>query len=445
MAEHGPSYSQLTHDVVRTSAEPLTFDEIMAAVQAIRPITTKNPKHTIRGAISGSSVIIATGDGRFGWKMRLIDGSILRHTLSEAELVKKVLHWDVDVRDALWPTFFANQQYSDRSPALVALPVETVVEMPLVHFGHTVWGSDPGPAFWVWLDSYETAPGDHLLIRVIDSGERWYALTFERRSERDEAAITERNRAIITLGQNSMRRPYGAMEHDITTRAMATGLYQHPVPPDSFGELWPEIMRVLYDDPDDNHPELAVDPLLSAFFDRPAHVYDPDNPPDLAPEYDPAYGGRQARSSLKARKGSVTSFTFRVNHRAAPEVWCDIELAEDQTLEDLHLEIQRLFRWGDDNLYSFFIADETGEQVSEVGSPWSNTLLHTHQVTIGELGLAPGRKLLYLFDYGDNHEFDVEVIDVNPLASKGDYPRTLNYPHNPSQQYPGYDADERLW
>lgn len=134
-----------------------------------------------------------------------------------------------------------------------------------------------------------------------------------------------------------------------------------------------------------------------------------------------------------------------MNHRAAPEAWCDIELAEDQTLEDLHLEIQRLFRWGDDNLYSFFIADETGEQVSEVGSPWSDTPLHTHQVTIGELGLAPGRKLLYLFDYSDNHEFDVEVIDVNPLGSKGDYPRTLNYPHNPPQQYPGYDASEQLW
>lgn len=295
------------------------------------------------------------------------------------------------------------------------------------------------------MGSNEAAIGDHLLIRVIDSAERWYALTFEGRSERDEAAIAERNQAIIALGQNSMRRPYGAMEHDITTRAMATGLYRHPVPPDPFGELWPEIRRVLYDEPDDSYPEPAADLLLSAFFDRPAHVYDPDDPPDLPHEYDPEYGHRYARPSLKARKGSVTSFTFRVNHRAAPEAWGDIELAEDQTLEDLHLEIQRLFRWGDDHLYSFFIADETGEKVSEVGSPWSETVLHTHHVTIGELGLSPGRLLLYLFDYGDNHEFDVEVIDVNPLASKGDYPRTLNYPRKPPQQYPGYDADERLW
>lgn len=31
---------------------PLTVDEIMAAITAITPITTKNPKQTVRGAIS---------------------------------------------------------------------------------------------------------------------------------------------------------------------------------------------------------------------------------------------------------------------------------------------------------------------------------------------------------------------------------------------------------
>ncbi len=132
----------------------------------------------------------------------------------------------------------------------------------------------------------------------------------------------------------------------------------------------------------------------------------------------------------------MKSWTFRVNHRAYPDSYCDIELAEDQTLEDLHLEIQSTFHWQDDHLYSFFIADELGEKVSEVGSPWSDTILHTHLVQIGQLGLVPGRLLLYLFDYGDNHEFDVEVIDLNPLAPKGKYPKILAYPENRPPQYP---------
>jgi len=119
---------------------------------------------------------------------------------------------------------------------------------------------------------------------------------------------------------------------------------------------------------------------------------------------------------------------------------CQQHWREDQTLEDLHLQIQVTFAWNDDHLYSFFIGDGLGGKMSEVGSPWSDTLLHTHLATIGELGLAPGRRLLYLFDYGDNHEFDVEVIDLNPLAPKGKYPKILSYPGiNKPKQYPFAD------
>jgi hypothetical protein len=39
MAERKPSYTQLTHDVVQGSSEPLTLDEIIEQVNALRPIT----------------------------------------------------------------------------------------------------------------------------------------------------------------------------------------------------------------------------------------------------------------------------------------------------------------------------------------------------------------------------------------------------------------------
>jgi hypothetical protein len=163
MSKRQPSYAQLTHGVVQQSPEPLTLGKIIAAVDAIRPITTKNPKNTIRGAISNSYMIVSTGDGRYGLKPRLINGAVLRHTLSEAELVEKVLHWDVDLKDALWPSFHAKLRYNDRSPAKVALPNDTVTEMPLEFFGHRVWGSYPTPTFWIWLKTTGARPGDHLL------------------------------------------------------------------------------------------------------------------------------------------------------------------------------------------------------------------------------------------------------------------------------------------
>lgn len=354
-------------------------------------------------------------------------------------MTQKVLHWDSDVRDALWPTFFAKQMNQDRSPAKVALPVELVSEMPLEHYGHGVWGSPADPQFWAWLSTTGAKVGDHLLFRVIIGEDRWYAVTFEPRADRNETVISERNQALIALGQKMMKRPYGAMENEITTHALATGFYQHDVPPDPFGELWDEIRQV-DDEPIYRRPEQEPDPLISALFEQPAQVYDPDEPPDLPPEYDPTYGMRRARPSAKARKGSVKSWTFRVNHREFSDAQAVIELAEDQTLEDLHLLIQSAFGWADDHLYSFFIANENGTKTNEVGSPWSDTILHTHQVQIETLGLAPGHLLLYLFDYGDNHEFDVEVIDLNPLAPKGQYPKILHYPGpGKPQQYGDFE------
>ena len=66
MSKQKISFTQLTHDVVQQSLEPLPFDDIMSKVNALHPITTKNPKSTIRNAISQSHMIVSTGDGRFG-------------------------------------------------------------------------------------------------------------------------------------------------------------------------------------------------------------------------------------------------------------------------------------------------------------------------------------------------------------------------------------------
>ena len=168
-------------------------------------------------------------------------------------------------------------------------------------------------------------------------------------------------------------------------------------------------------------------------------MYDPENPPDLPREYDPDYGRRRPRPSQKAQQGDFTSYTFRVNHRALPEVWRDIELAEDQTLEDLHLAIQQAFGWHDDHLYSFFMNGKAWDKGSEIGSPWSESMLHTHQVQVGQHDLKEGQIFLYLFDYGDNHEFDVAVLSINPQAKKGKYPRVVAKQGKSPPQYPDYD------
>jgi hypothetical protein len=287
-----------------------------------------------------------------------------------------------------------------------------------------------------------------MLFKVMDGEAKEYRVTFQPRTDRDEVAIVARNQALVEFGLKLLQRPYGVAPWDFTTYLLATGFYHHSVPPDPFSELWHEdaMASVIYE----AEPELAQpepEPLARDLFGQTIQEYDYENPPDLPREYDPDYGHRYARKSRKARKGSVTSFILRVNHRALPDVWRDIKLAEDNTLEDLHLTIQLAYGWWDDHLYSFYLSGNPRDRSSEIGSPWSDTALHTHQVQMAQLGLREGQTFLYLFDYGDSHEFDVTVLAINPLAPKADYPRILDYHGQAPPQYPDIDEEtgEMSW
>lgn len=442
------SFTQLAHQVVQQSPEPLKLKEIFKRVNAITPITTKNPKQTIRNAICHSFLIVSTGDGRYGWKMRLLNGSILRHTIQEAELADSVLYWDGDLRDALWPTFFAPQKYQDLGPVSVELPDGTATVLTLEHFTHKTWGTHATPVFWRWFQTLGAKASDHLIFRVNDGEDKRYAVTFEPRCARDEAAVAARNQVIVEAARKRASRPHGTAIWDLTTHLLATGMYRHPVPPDPISELWNEDVRMGHGEEDPSTESQSDSALMvSVLFGQPLQTYDLENPPDLPREYDPDQGDRRPRKSRRARRGSVQSTILRVSHRSMPEVWRDLELAEDNTLEDLHLLIQRAYSWWDDHLYSFFLSGKTWDRSSEIGSPWSDAPLHTHHIEMQQLDLHEGKVFLYLFDYGDQHEFDVAVLRINPLAPKGEYPRILDYHGADLPQYPYYDEEtgERSW
>jgi hypothetical protein len=457
MTKNKLSFTELTYQVVNESPEPLSFDEIMGRVQNITPITTRNPKGTIRSAIGQSRLIVATGDGRYGWKPRLITGSVIRLTLSQSDLTGEAVEFGNELQDALWPSFFESQKRSDRTPVNARLPDGSVTQLPLNFLEAGRWGTPGSPEFWAWFESLGAAPGDHLIFHVLDGDAKLHAVEFQPRAARDEATIAERNRTVVQAALAFLRsKPHGAMTWDITTHLLVTGQYRRPVPPDPFSEIWtPEIWqpemekkkpRGTWVFADETQPEPAADELLQALFGATAQVYDYDNPPNLPPEYQPG-PRRRPRPSRKASRGTVCAFTLRVSHRALPRVWRDIEIAEDQTLEDLHLVIQRAYNWSDDHLYSFFMSGRTTDRHTEIGSPWSETHQHTHEIEIGSLGLKVGQRFLYYFDYGDSHEFDVQVLRIHPSAPPGKYPRIVARQGQSPPQYPDYDEEtgEMSW
>ncbi len=120
-----------------------------------------------------------------------------------------------------------------------------------------------------------------------------------------------------------------------------------------------------------------------------------------------------------------------------------IEVREDQTLVDLHNGIQTAFGWRDDHLYSFWLDGRFwGDRATEYTAPIEpDEDVATADVPIGELGLKPGRKLAYVFDFGDSWRVALRLAATTP-DDGGHYPRTVATKGEALPQYPDQDEDE---
>ncbi len=246
MPSEKPNFTALAHQVVRESPEPLLFAEILQRVQAQVLAGAKDPKGPLRHAIGSSALIVATGDGRYGWKPRLITGSVLRLTLSREDLQGTAIVFGEELRDALWPAFHGSKSQRDEEPIKLHVPGEEETHLPQTFLGPAVWGTAGSPVFWKWLGSLKAQAGDHLIFTARDAEARRYAVEFEPRARRDEAGIAARNREVVAAALAFVHRKRRSPPPlwDVTTYLLASGQYQYPLPPDPFETLWtPAVWR----------------------------------------------------------------------------------------------------------------------------------------------------------------------------------------------------------
>jgi hypothetical protein len=95
-----------------------------------------------------------------------------------------------------------------------------------------------------------------------------------------------------------------------------------------------------------------------------------------------------------------------------------IAVREDLTLVDLHYALQSAFGWDDDHLYAFWQGNgfwTSGDACftrpcceEPEGSPASRSAA----IRLDRLGLAEGRRLAYVFDFGDEWRVRLRVRDV---------------------------------
>jgi hypothetical protein len=122
------------------------------------------------------------------------------------------------------------------------------------------------------------------------------------------------------------------------------------------------------------------------------------------------------------------------------DCWRRIALQGDASLAELAATILDAFRFDHDHLYRFSYRDRFGRTV-EIDSPDllegdpDNAL--ADEVAIGDLPLSEGMRLGFLYDFGDQWEFDIEVESLNsgPALKK---PRVLEKHGKAPAQYGGW-------
>ena len=131
-------------------------------------------------------------------------------------------------------------------------------------------------------------------------------------------------------------------------------------------------------------------------------------------------------------------YTFKVS--LGKNIWSKIKLSADYTLYDLHNCIQDAFDFSDDHLYSFFMDGKMWSK-NRFTSPCDEQGPYVDEVKIGAVELYKKQNFLYLFDYGDQWRFNVEVFNIEEINMRLLNPEIIESKGEPPEQYPEFDDE----
>jgi len=242
------------------------------------------------------------------------------------------------------------------------------------------------------------------------------------------------------LDFNRPRDPFSETRRMYALAALARIALRHDVP-ERYGPLRTAVRH--------QNPEVRA--LAAYYLGRACLEGKNSPPPEVRAELkeialrDPSFGPRfQARKVLQAAGEPAPldyprgMFLFKLalgggsNYRI-------IAVRSKQTLDDLHYGIQSAIHWDADHLYSFFMNGKRYDQRYAFACPYEDNPPFTTEATIGNLGLMLNHKFLYLFDYGDCHEFEVKVVDIRPEAERSEYPCVVESHGKAPEQYPRWE------
>ena len=131
-----------------------------------------------------------------------------------------------------------------------------------------------------------------------------------------------------------------------------------------------------------------------------------------------------------------------------PKIYRDIEIEGDRSLYALAEAIVMAFDFEFDHAFGYYsdLKDpysRKGERYElfadmEDGDSDADSVERT---TVAQVFRAPGKKMLFLFDYGDDWRFLIEAKAVGEKAPRTRNPRLVASVGKAPEQYPDYDEE----
>jgi tetratricopeptide (TPR) repeat protein len=309
-----PSFTQLVTQVLMMADRPLTLAEIIARVEMIRPVDTRDPQATIRGAINSIRQATTLGGrpARYTWWPRHLAKSVFRLPLAGSDLEQGTLVLNRDAWLVFWTDFYDSSR--SRGEMTVDLDGGPVLQTHIQHLVpmQPVWGLPPTPALADWYRRQGATSEDDVVVQVMDVEAHRYTFSLARRAERDEEAIAVRNRSLADMAEQVLRAGRVNMpESYLVPRLFAHGTYHDPLPPDPWEKVLRTDLRFIVGEYSIDLAEKVVDSL-----EREMEVL-----PDIDSAPRPRGNRHKARSDEARQAWGEYLFDRGMDHRWVDWAW----------------------------------------------------------------------------------------------------------------------------
>lgn len=142
----------------------------------------------------------------------------------------------------------------------------------------------------------------------------------------------------------------------------------------------------------------------------------------------------QKKIELPQVKSIAGVYVFKVSWH---QIWRRIAISSDMTFWDLSQLILQSVDFDSDHLDLFIYKNRLGK-TSRIVHPYMEESPATDETKIADLPLEVGSTLEYLFDFGDNWEFQLEIESIDPKI-RPNYGEIIASEGKAPQQYPDWE------